>query len=82
MKSGLRKIGLEVADNVAPVAAFAAGSDKSMQALKEALMSEGILVYHTTYVGGGAAGVIRCGIFADHTSEHIDRLVEALRRLL
>ena len=80
MKTGLRKIGLDVGDSVAPVATFRC--EGSMQTLQERLMSEGILVFHSTYIGAGANGVIRCGIFADHTREHIDRLLDALRRLL
>jgi 7-keto-8-aminopelargonate synthetase-like enzyme len=79
MKGGMRKLGLEVGDTIAPVATFVTGS---MQQLKARLMEEGIFVYHSTYIGSGAAGVIRCGIFADHTKAHIDPLLDALRRLL
>jgi 8-amino-7-oxononanoate synthase len=82
VKSGMRKIGLEVGDNAAPVAAFAAGTEKSMNAVQERLMSEGIFVFRSTYIGAGATGVMRFGIFADHTTEHIGRLLDALRRLL
>jgi 7-keto-8-aminopelargonate synthetase-like enzyme len=82
LKSGLREIGLPVADNLAPVATFQTGSHQSMQGLQERLMSEGIFVLHSNYIGTGATGVIRCGIFADHTTENLDRLVEALRRLV
>jgi 7-keto-8-aminopelargonate synthetase-like enzyme len=82
LKTGLRSLGLSVAQSDAPVAAFSLGTRQSMQALREALWSEGILVYHTNYVGAGAAGVIRCGIFADHTHEHLERLMDGLRRLL
>jgi 8-amino-7-oxononanoate synthase len=82
LKTGLRAIGLEVGDSAAPVASFITGSEKSMQALQARLLSEGILVFHTKYIGAGTAGVIRCGIFADHTSAHIDCLLEALRRFL
>ncbi len=82
MKGGLRKLGLRVGDDNTPVAAFVHGDDKSMHALREQLFAEGMVLYHTTYVGAGPAGVLRCGIFADHTDEHIDRLLAALRRLL
>lgn len=81
-KSGLRNLGLEVGSSVAPVATFSAGSGTSMQLLQERLMSQGIYVLHSTYIGAGAAGVIRCGIFADHTQRHFDCLFDALRRLL
>lgn len=82
LKGGLRKLGLQVGDDSTPVAAFVCGGDKSMQWVREQLFADGIVVYHTTYVGAGPAGVLRCGIFADHTDEHIDRLLEALARLL
>ena len=82
MKAGLRALGLEIADTAAPVATFATGNDCDMQALQKRLMTEGIYVFHTTYMGAGDAGVIRCGIFADHTQVHFDRLFEALRKLL
>jgi 8-amino-7-oxononanoate synthase len=81
LKSGMRKIGFSVADDLAPVATFRTGSRGSMQSLQEQLLSEGIFVLHSNYVGTGAAGVIRCGIFADHTTEHLDRLLDALRGL-
>lgn len=82
MKKGLRKIGVDVADTVAPVATFTTRSGESMQTLQARLMSEGIYVLHSNYIGAAPAGVIRCGIFADHTDEHIERLIDALRRLL
>jgi len=82
MKASLRKLGLEVGDSIAPVATFVSGSGQSMQALQERLMTEGIYVLHSTYIGAAAGGVIRCGIFADHTTQHIDRLSDALLRLL
>jgi len=82
MKAGLRRIGLDIADSIAPVAGFVIGSRAAMQALQRQLMSAGIFVYLTTYVGSGTAGAIRCAIFADHTQEHMDRLLDALERFL
>ena len=82
MKGGLRKIGLKVAEGVAPIASFGVGDRQAMQSLQSRLMSEGIFVLYTNYIGAGMDGVIRCGIFADHTKEQIDRLLETLRRIL
>jgi 8-amino-7-oxononanoate synthase len=81
MKDGLRRIGLSVGDSVAPIASFVP-KDRPPQELQERLLLEGIFVLHSTYIGAGPAGVIRCCIFADHTSEHIDCLLDSLRRLL
>lgn len=82
MKQGLRALGLDVADTVAPVATFTLGSHGAMTDLKQRLMSEGVFVYHSTYIGAGPAGVIRCGIFVDHTPAQMDHLFDVLRRVL
>lgn len=82
MKSGLRGIGLEVGDSIAPVASFVPDPSRSMQELQQQLMARGIFVLHSNYIGAGTAGAIRCGIFADHTAEQMDALFEALRVLL
>jgi len=82
LKGGLKALGLEVGDSQAPVAAFTLESEDSMRALQASLRSEGLFVFHSKYIGAGSAGVIRFGIFADHTIEHLDALVDALRRLL
>jgi 7-keto-8-aminopelargonate synthetase-like enzyme len=82
LKTRLRELGLDVGATVAPVAAFRLESRQTMAALQQRLMSEGIFVLHSDYIGAGVAGVIRCGIFADHTQAHMDQLVDWLRRLL
>ncbi len=82
MKLGLKSLGLDVGDSVAPIAAFSLGSRETMRVLKERLMGHGIFVYHSVYIGAGEAGVIRCAIFADHTSEQIDGFLHTLERLL
>lgn len=82
VKDGLRRLGLEINDNDAPIAAFVAGSAESMHKLRNELRVAGIFVYHSRYIGAGSTGVIRCGIFADHTAEHIDYLLQVLGRLL
>jgi 8-amino-7-oxononanoate synthase len=83
VKHGLRQLGLEIAgDDLAPIASFTSAPGKSMQALQEALLEEGIFVYHSTYLGAGDHGVIRCGVFADHGRNHLDALIQALRLLL
>jgi 7-keto-8-aminopelargonate synthetase-like enzyme len=82
LKDGLRGIGLDVGESVAPVASFAMPSYEAARSLQARLMSEGVFVFHSTYIGAGDSGAIRCGIFADHTPEHIDHLVASLRRIL
>ena len=82
LKRALRGIGLQMNDSPVPIATFTMTSHDRMQALQSRLMEEGIFVYHSTYIGGGVEGVIRCGIFADHTIEQMDRFGDALRRLV
>jgi len=82
MKSGLRRLGLHVGTDEVPIAAFQRNSADSTRQLQQRLMSHGIFVLCAQYVGTDATGVIRCGIFADHTPEHIDFFLDALRSLL
>jgi 8-amino-7-oxononanoate synthase len=82
LKSGLRRLGLEVPDNVVPIAAFAPSPPKSPRQLKEELLQEGIFVYHTRYIGAVDDGVVRCAVFADHSAAQIDQLLTSLARLL
>jgi 8-amino-7-oxononanoate synthase len=78
LKAGLRRIGLDVGDTVAPIVTFAVGSPSDAAKVRSDLLSRGIFVYQTTYVGAGEAGVLRCAIFADHRLSHLDQLIEAL----
>jgi len=83
MKSGLRRLGLEIpGDDIAPIASFRPGDGRSARQLQSDLLAEKIFVYHSTYIGAGDQRVIRCAIFADHSREHLDNLLAALRRLL
>jgi 7-keto-8-aminopelargonate synthetase-like enzyme len=83
LKEGLTRLGLALGgDATAPIASFSASSGTATRDLQRALMKEGIFVYHSTYIGAAEGGVIRCGIFADHTKGHLDALLDALRRLL
>jgi 7-keto-8-aminopelargonate synthetase-like enzyme len=83
LKEGLARLGLAIGgDASAPIASFRTASGTATRSLQQALMKQGIFVYHSTYVGAAEGGVIRCGIFADHTREHLDALLDALRILL
>jgi 7-keto-8-aminopelargonate synthetase-like enzyme len=82
LKGGLRDLGVELEDSPAPLATFVRGSASEMEHLQQRLLAEGVFVLHARYIGGGADGAIRCSVFADHTNEHIDRLLIALRRVL
>lgn len=80
LKSGLKDIGVNVGGSIVPIAAFATGTIPA-ESVKSRLMEEGIYVYRSNYIGARRE-VIRLGIFADHTNDHIDCLLHALRRVL
>jgi 7-keto-8-aminopelargonate synthetase-like enzyme len=80
LKQGLRRLGIEVGDSIAPVAAFSLPSRGAMSSLQQCLFDDGLYVLLSDYIGAGSEGVIRCGIFADHTQAHLDQLLDALRR--
>jgi 7-keto-8-aminopelargonate synthetase-like enzyme len=81
-KTGLRRMGLDVPDTVAPLATFVAGSAAQMQSLQQRLLAEDFFVLHSRYAGAGPDGAIRCSVFGDHTDEHIDAFLSVLARLL
>ena len=80
LKQGLRRLGIDVGDSLAPVAAFSLPSHAAMSSLQQHLFAEGLYVLLSDYIGAGSEGVIRCGIFADHRQGHLDQLLDALRR--
>jgi 8-amino-7-oxononanoate synthase len=82
VKSGMSALGLDVGNTEAPLATFTHGTAEQMRSLQRRLMDEGIYVFYSTYVGAGLDGAIRCAVFADHAEAHLDRLLDALRRLL
>ncbi|WP_418126053.1 aminotransferase class I/II-fold pyridoxal phosphate-dependent enzyme [Variovorax sp. 160MFSha2.1] len=82
LKDGLRELGLQVDDSDGPVATFVHGDAQEMQRIQAALFGRGIFIAYSTYVGAGPEGVLRCATFADHTPQHIDRLLTTLRSLL
>jgi 8-amino-7-oxononanoate synthase len=78
LRTRVRSIGLDVIDSPAPVVAFAAGDRAQMQALQRRLFDRGIHIYHSTHLGTGPEGMIRCSVFRDHTRGDIDALIAAL----
>ena len=82
MKGGLRQMGLDIPDTVAPVATFVTGSESSMAAVHQQLFDAGYFVLRSNYIGAPPGGVIRCGIFADHTTAQIEGFLGTLRRIL
>lgn len=82
LRSGLVALGIAAAPTPAPIVAFQAGRAATMRALQHRLFAEGIHLTLSNYIGAGPEGMMRCAIFRDHSEADIDRLIDALGRLL
>jgi 7-keto-8-aminopelargonate synthetase-like enzyme len=78
LRTSLRRIGVDVLDSPAPIVSFQTGDREAMLELRRRAWKEGIYIYHSNYIGAGAAGTIRCAVFADHSREDIDALISAI----
>ncbi len=83
LKSGLRRLGLEVDQTPVPIACLIAGSAENMQRIQRELMGRGIAVaYMAAYAGVGPEGALRIAVFATHTEAMIGQLLDELGRLV
>ena len=83
LRAGLRALGLAVHASPAPIIALEIGASDNMQRIHDELRRAGIIVpYFAAYSGSGAAGKLRIAVFATHTDEMLDRLVEELGKVL
>jgi len=83
MKSGARELGLPVDDTPVPILCLEIGRAEDMRRIQQELMDRGILVaYMPSYSGLGPQGAIRVAVFATHSAEMIQELLDALRQLL
>jgi 8-amino-7-oxononanoate synthase len=83
LRAGLRSLGLTVDDAPTPIICLLLDDARQMQHLQKELMRAGIVIaYFASYSGVGPAGALRIAVFATHTSEMIDRLIDQVRRLL
>jgi 7-keto-8-aminopelargonate synthetase-like enzyme len=83
LREGLRSLGLTVDDAPTSIVCLQLGDARQMQHLQQELMHSGIVIaYFASYSGVGPAGALRIAVFATHTSEMIDRLVDQMGRLV
>ena len=83
LKTGLRRLGLETDDTPVPIISLGVGDGANMQRIQRELAERGIMIaYRATYSGLGPEGAIRVAVFATHTKEQIDRLLDEFARLL
>ena len=82
LKSGLSKLGFEQDDSPVPIAAWTLKTGEEMDRVHTELMNRGIAIQRTHYVGAGPNGALRAVVFANHTSEQIETLLNGLRSLV
>ena len=75
----MREIGLEVPESPTAIVPFSHGSFSDMRAIQECLFDEKIYVLHSNYIASGPGGAIRLSVFADHSIEDLNRVVEAIQ---
>lgn len=82
-RSGLRRLGWDLPDSPAPILCLRARPGVDLARLRAGLFERDICVAHvTSYSSTPPGGALRIAIFADHTREQIERLVQTLERLL
>ncbi len=82
LRAGLRTLGLEIANSPSPIVSFQVGTPQNMRRIQRALANERILVSFLPARGDGARGALRIAVFATHSPEMIDALIEKLRAVL
>ena len=83
LRGGLGRLGLDCGDSPAPIVCLSLGKADNMRRIQSALMERGILAaYMSAYAGLPSEGALRLAVFAVHTPEMIDQLLDALARLV
>lgn len=83
LRIGLRSLGLLLPEGSTAQIGVGIGDAVNMQRIHAGLKARGILVpYFGMYSGLPPEGVLRFAVFANHTSDQIDRLLAELRALL
>ncbi len=79
LKSGLRRLGMDVADSPTPIVSVCLESAEAMRRVQADLAAQGILIaYFARYSGLPKQGALRIAVFATHTTTMIARLLDAL----
>ncbi|MCX7047675.1 MAG: pyridoxal phosphate-dependent aminotransferase family protein [Candidatus Sumerlaeota bacterium] len=84
LRKGLHDLGLPVqADHPAPIIALDSRSGLDLKQTHERLLKEfGIYtMLHTRYRSAPPGGAIRIAVFATHTREQIERLIDSIKRI-
>lgn len=82
-RAGLRRLGWELPDTPAPILCLRARPGVDLARLRAELFERDICVAHvTSYSSTPPGGALRIAIFATHTADQIERLVDTLGKLL
>ncbi|MBN2577525.1 MAG: pyridoxal phosphate-dependent aminotransferase family protein [Pirellulales bacterium] len=82
LKTGLRQLGFAVDDTPVPIICLTIGDAVNMRRIQRELFEREIAVaYLAAYAGLGSEGALRLAVFATHTPEMIDALLDALQRI-
>jgi len=83
VKSGLCSMGLETDATPVPIVCLEIGDGENMRRIQRELMQQGIVIaYMAAYAGLGPEGALRLAVFATHTDEMIEQLLDELRKLV
>ncbi|MDR0870262.1 MAG: pyridoxal phosphate-dependent aminotransferase family protein [Planctomycetaceae bacterium] len=83
LKTKLRKLGLTINNSDVPIVILTLGSSGNMRRIQKQLSEQGILIsYLPRYAGLGSEGALRIAVFASHTTEMLNELLEQLKQLL
>jgi 7-keto-8-aminopelargonate synthetase-like enzyme len=80
LRGGLRERGVDVPDSPAPIVSFRVGDRPTMRNLQHELFARKIYLPISNYLGAGTAGLFRCAVFANHSIDDLDTLVDAVTR--
>ena len=83
MKDGLRGMGLNADSTGVPIVPVELGTAERMKAIQAELMTRGVAIaFSSGYSSVGPNGALRIAVFATHTPEMIDRLLDELRQVV
>lgn len=83
LKMRLRDAGFEVDDTPVPIALLKIGSAVNMRKIQSQLLEKDILITYLPRIAGlGSEGALRIAVFATHTEDMIDRLVDTLTTIV
>ncbi|MGL6195465.1 MAG: aminotransferase class I/II-fold pyridoxal phosphate-dependent enzyme [Thermoguttaceae bacterium] len=81
LKTKLKRLGLPIDPTPVPIIPLQLGSANNMRRIQRQLSQAGLLVaYLPRSAGAGPDGTLRIAVFATHTTEMLDILVEHLKR--